>query len=76
MLNSADILAERQQYREAFELLGRSIAKDDSLTAVEQGQHANLIATLNKKLDNERRQDAKLRRQDLIIIALSLSCLA
>ena len=72
MLNSADILAERQQYREAFELLGRSIAKDDSLTAVEKGQNANLIAMLNKKLDNERRQDAKLRRQDLIIIALSL----
>lgn len=72
MLNSADILAERQQYREAFELLGRSIAKDDSLTAVEKGQHANLIATLNKKLENERRQDAMLRRQDLIIIILSL----
>lgn len=72
MLNSADILAERQQYREAFELLCRSIAKDDSLTAVEKGQNANLIATLNKKLDNERRQDAKLRKQDLIIIALSL----
>ena len=72
MLNSANILAERQQYREAFELLSRSIAHDDSLTAVEKGQHANLIATLNKKLDNERRQDAKLRRQDLIIIALSL----
>ena len=72
LLNLADILAERQQYREASELLGRSIANDDSLTAVEKGQHANLIATLNKKLDNERRQDAKLRRQDLIIIALSL----
>ena len=39
---------------------------------MEKGPHANLIATLNKKLDNERRQDAKLRRQDLIIIALSL----
>ena len=76
MLNSADILAERQQYREAFELLSSSIAKDDSLTAVEKGQHANLIATLNKKLDNERRQDAKLRRQGLIIIALSLFLLA
>lgn len=72
LLNLADILAERQQYREASELRGRSIANDDSLTAVEKGQHANLIATLNKKLDNERRQDAKLRRQDLIIIALSL----
>ena len=71
-LNLADILAERQQYREAFELLKKSIVEDDSLTAAEKGQNVNLIASLNKKLDNERRQDAKLRRQDMIIFALAL----
>lgn len=71
-LNMADLQAGRGDFREAYELLAKSIAEDDSLTMVEQGQNANLIRTLTDKLEREKAQDSRLRRQNNIIFSLTL----
>lgn len=77
-LNLADLMAERGNFQEAYRLLEKSIYEDDSLTAVEQGQNANIIKTLGRKLEREKQQDHMLRRQTDIIHAfvLAFACLS
>ena len=72
-LNLADLMAERGNFREAYQLLDKSISEDDSLTAVEQGQNANIIKTLSRKLEREKQQDRQLRRQTNIIYVFTLA---
>ena len=72
-LNLADLKAGEGNFREAYELLAKSIYEDDSLTAAEQGQNANLIKTLSNKLEREKLQDRQLRRQTNIIYGLALA---
>ena len=71
-LDLADLKADEGNFREAYELLAKSIMEDDSLTMIEQGQSANLIRTLTEKLEREKAQDYRLRRQKNIIFGLAL----
>lgn len=71
-LNLAALTAQQGDFKEAYRLLDKSISEDDSLTAVEQGQNANLIKTLNDKLEKEKMQDNRVRRQMNIIYSLAL----
>lgn len=71
-LNLADLKAKQGDFKDAYKLLDKSITEDDSLTTLEQGQNANLINTLNDKLEKEKIQDNRLRHQMNIIYSLAL----
>lgn len=72
-LNLANLKAQQGKYKESYKLLEKSISEDDSVTAAEQNQNANLIQTLNDKLEKEKIQDHRLRRQMNFIYTLSLA---
>ena len=71
-LSLADLKAGEGDFRVAYDLLAKSIAEDDSLTAVEQGQNADLIRTLTDKIDREKEQDRQLRQRTSVIYGLAL----
>jgi tetratricopeptide (TPR) repeat protein len=72
----ADILANRNRTKEALALLHKCINYKDTLNASTEKQNKSLINTLNKKLEDEKKQDHKSLVLTNVIFILVLLLIA